>query len=100
MNSIYAQHEILSLALTDLALRKIGLESLVMLCSNSMRFKPDFLNRVGFCFYNYKNKNTQKAHMKVCFDVIRKQICRINKSIRLPFQCLGSDEYHTKFPSI
>lgn len=46
LNTIYGRNEILSLAVTDLALRKIGLESLVMLCSNSMIFRSDFLNRV------------------------------------------------------
>lgn len=47
LNSVYAHHEILSLVVADLALRKIGLESLVMMCSNGMRFKGDFLNRVS-----------------------------------------------------
>lgn len=50
LNSMYANQEILSLAMTDLALRKIGLDSLVMICSNSMTFKADVLNRVGFLF--------------------------------------------------
>ncbi|XP_031631958.1 chondroitin sulfate glucuronyltransferase [Contarinia nasturtii] len=45
-SSMYGSEEILSLVVTDLALRKIGLESLVLLCSNSMSFKPDVLNRV------------------------------------------------------
>lgn len=47
LSSMYGNHEILSLIVTDLALRKIGLESLVMLCSNSMSFRPDVLNRVS-----------------------------------------------------
>lgn len=47
LSSIYAQHELLSVVVADLALRKIGLESLVMMCSNAMTFKPDFLNRVS-----------------------------------------------------
>lgn len=47
LSSMYGNHEILSLVVTDLALRKIGLESLVMICSNSMSFKPDVLNRVS-----------------------------------------------------
>lgn len=47
LSSVYGQDEILSLAVTDLALRKIGLDSLVMVASNSMIFKPDFLNRVS-----------------------------------------------------
>lgn len=47
LSSTYGNHEILSLVVTDLALRKIGLESLVMLCSNSMSIKPDVLNRVS-----------------------------------------------------
>jgi Chondroitin N-acetylgalactosaminyltransferase len=46
LTSVYGATEILGLAVTDLALRKIGLESLVMVCSNSMTFKADFLNRV------------------------------------------------------
>jgi chondroitin polymerizing factor len=46
LNSMYSNNEILSLAATDLALRKIGLESLVLLFSNIVGFKNDFLNRV------------------------------------------------------
>lgn len=46
LSSMYANQEILSLAATDLALRKIGLESLVLLFSNVVLFKNDFLNRV------------------------------------------------------
>uniref|UniRef100_A0A1L8E3H9 Hexosyltransferase n=1 Tax=Nyssomyia neivai TaxID=330878 RepID=A0A1L8E3H9_9DIPT len=46
LSSTYGQDEILSLAVTDLALRKIGLDSLVLVASCSMLFKPDFLNRV------------------------------------------------------
>lgn len=49
LSSIYGSQEILSLVVTDLALRKIGLESLVLLCSSSMSIKPDMLNRVSFC---------------------------------------------------
>lgn len=51
LSSMYGKHEILSLVVTDLALRKIGLESLVMICSNGMSFKPDILNRVIFICY-------------------------------------------------
>lgn len=47
LSSMYGVHEILSLAVTDLALRKIGLESLVMICSISASFKLDVLNRVS-----------------------------------------------------
>lgn len=47
LNSMYGNQEVLSLAMTDLALRKIGLESLVLICSNSMSFKVDVLNRVS-----------------------------------------------------
>lgn len=47
LNSVYGTQEILSLVMTDLALRKIGLEHLVMIASNSMTFKADFLNRVN-----------------------------------------------------
>lgn len=46
LSSTYANQEILSLVVIDLALRKIGLDSLVMLCSNGMTFKQDVLNRV------------------------------------------------------
>lgn len=47
LSSIYARNEILSLVVADLALQKIGLDSLAMMSSNSMTFKPDFLNRVS-----------------------------------------------------
>uniref|UniRef100_A0A1A9VC24 Hexosyltransferase n=1 Tax=Glossina austeni TaxID=7395 RepID=A0A1A9VC24_GLOAU len=46
LNSLYGHNEILSIAVADLALPKIGLESLVLMASNSITFKPDFLNRV------------------------------------------------------
>jgi len=46
LNSIYGNQEVLSLVATDLALRKIGLESLVLVFSNLVNFKNDFLNRV------------------------------------------------------
>lgn len=45
-SSMFAGEEVLSLAVADLALRKIGLETLVMIASNSMNFRADFLNRV------------------------------------------------------
>ncbi|ETN62052.1 chondroitin synthase [Anopheles darlingi] len=45
-SSMYGQHGRLAFAAVDLALRKIGLESLVMLCSNAATFRSDFLNRV------------------------------------------------------
>lgn len=45
-SSFYGPHTRMSFAVVDLALRKIGLESLVMLCSNAASFRPDFLNRV------------------------------------------------------
>lgn len=38
--------DVLSLAVADLALRKIGLETLVMIASNSANFRADYLNRV------------------------------------------------------
>lgn len=47
LSSIYARNEILSLAVADLALSTIGLDSLTMMSSNAMTFKPDFLNRVS-----------------------------------------------------
>jgi chondroitin polymerizing factor len=46
LNTVYANQEALSIAITDLALRKIGLDSLVLLFSNAVNFKNDFLNRV------------------------------------------------------
>ncbi|XP_035779035.1 chondroitin sulfate synthase 2-like [Anopheles albimanus] len=45
-SSLYGPHGRLAFAAVDLALRKIGLESLVMVCSNAATFRPDFLNRV------------------------------------------------------
>lgn len=47
LSSVYARNEIISVVVADLALSKIGLESLVMMSSNAMTFKPDFLNRVS-----------------------------------------------------
>lgn len=47
VNTVYGRQEVISLVMTDLALRKIGLESLVMIVSNDMKFKSDFLNRVS-----------------------------------------------------
>uniref|UniRef100_A0A1I8PIR6 Hexosyltransferase n=1 Tax=Stomoxys calcitrans TaxID=35570 RepID=A0A1I8PIR6_STOCA len=58
LNSLYGRDEILSIAVADLALPKIGLDSLVLMASNSISFKPDFLNRVrmntiqGFQIYS------------------------------------------------
>ncbi|XP_075156017.1 chondroitin polymerizing factor [Haematobia irritans] len=58
LNSVYGRNEILSIAVADLALPKIGLDSLVLMASNSITFKPDFLNRVrmntiqGFQIYS------------------------------------------------
>lgn len=46
LNTVYDRHEILSLAITDLALPKIGLDGLVLIMQNSAKFSPDFLNRV------------------------------------------------------
>lgn len=47
LSSIYSTNELLSIAAADLALPKIGLETLVLMASNSMTFKADFLNRVS-----------------------------------------------------
>ncbi|XP_065092448.1 chondroitin sulfate synthase 2 [Ochlerotatus camptorhynchus] len=44
--SLNGPNQLLSFAATDLALRKIGLDSLVMVCSNAATFRSDFLNRV------------------------------------------------------
>lgn len=44
--SLYGPNQLLSFAATDLALRKIGLDSLVMMCSSGATFRADFLNRV------------------------------------------------------
>ncbi|XP_058975095.1 chondroitin sulfate glucuronyltransferase [Musca domestica] len=46
LSSVYGRNEILSIAVADLALPKLGLDSLVLMASNSISFKPDFLNRV------------------------------------------------------
>lgn len=46
LSSMYAEQEILSFAVADLALLKIALDGLVMICSVGMTFKADFLNRV------------------------------------------------------
>lgn len=54
LSSLYGKNGILSLVVTDLSLRKIGLESLVMITSNRMTFKADFLNRVIYvCIFIY-----------------------------------------------
>ncbi|KFB37145.1 hypothetical protein ZHAS_00004351 [Anopheles sinensis] len=45
-SSVYGPYAKMSFVAVDLALRKIGLESLVMVCSNGASFRPDFLNRV------------------------------------------------------
>lgn len=45
-SSMFAGEDVLSVAVADLALRKIGLETLVMFASNSMNFRADYLNRV------------------------------------------------------
>ncbi|XP_055614160.1 chondroitin sulfate glucuronyltransferase [Uranotaenia lowii] len=44
--SMYGPNQLLGFAAIDLALRKIGLDSLVMVCSVSVTFASDFLNRV------------------------------------------------------
>ncbi|KAH8293342.1 hypothetical protein KR018_007670 [Drosophila ironensis] len=44
--SMYGPQQLLSLVVADLALPKIGLESLVLLATPGMIFKADFLNRV------------------------------------------------------
>lgn len=51
LSSLYGRNEILSIAVADLALPKIGLDSLVLLASSSITFKADFLNRVSFLIY-------------------------------------------------
>lgn len=58
VRSMYGNNEILSLVATDLALRKIGLESLVMICSSSMIFRQDFLNRVNVCKVTMSDQTT------------------------------------------
>lgn len=50
LSSIYSSNGLLSIAAADLALPKIGLETLVLMASNSMTFKADFLNRVSIFF--------------------------------------------------
>ncbi|XP_034659870.1 chondroitin sulfate glucuronyltransferase [Drosophila subobscura] len=44
--SMYGPRQLLSLVVADLALPKLGLESLVLLATPGMSFKADFLNRV------------------------------------------------------
>lgn len=44
--SMYGPRQLLSLVVADLALPKLGLESLVLLATPGMVFKADFLNRV------------------------------------------------------
>lgn len=44
--SMYGPRQLLSLAVADLALPKLGLESLVLLATPNMLFRTDFLNRV------------------------------------------------------
>ncbi|XP_017156540.1 chondroitin sulfate glucuronyltransferase [Drosophila miranda] len=44
--SMYGPKQLLSLVVADLALPKLGLESLVLLATPGMSFKADFLNRV------------------------------------------------------
>lgn len=51
LNSLYGRNEILSVAVADLALPKIGLDSLVLMGSTSINFKADFLNRVNFYLF-------------------------------------------------
>lgn len=56
LSSMYAENEILSFAVADLALLKIALDGLVMICSIGMTFKADFLNRVYiniFLFFSF-----------------------------------------------
>lgn len=46
VNTMYGKNEILSLAISDLALRKFSLDNLIMVISNTVTFKTEFLNRV------------------------------------------------------
>ncbi|XP_063707843.1 chondroitin sulfate glucuronyltransferase [Culicoides brevitarsis] len=69
--SMYGPSEIVSLGVIDLALRKTGLDSIILMMPNDARFRVDFLNRVrmntiaGFQVYspisvsNYPCKFTQ-----------------------------------------
>uniref|UniRef100_W8B6G0 Hexosyltransferase n=2 Tax=Ceratitis capitata TaxID=7213 RepID=W8B6G0_CERCA len=58
LNTLYGRNEILSVAVADLALPKIGLDSLVLMASTDINMKGDFLNRVrmntiqGFQIYS------------------------------------------------
>ncbi|EAA13433.5 AGAP001050-PA [Anopheles gambiae str. PEST] len=45
-SSLNVPQTLMNFVAVDLALRKIGLESLVIVCTNSASFRPDFLNRV------------------------------------------------------
>lgn len=44
--SLYGAREIVSLGILDLVLRKVGLDSIVLMMANDARFRFDFLNRV------------------------------------------------------
>lgn len=82
LSSAFGQYEILSVAVTDLALRKIGLDSLVMICSNTMNFKADVLNRVSL-------------HLPIGQHCIAQK----NNNFFLDFTS-GSNEYSSRFPSV
>lgn len=78
LNSIYGRNDILSVAVADLALPKIGLDSLVLMASTDISFKADFLNRVGLLLHNC-NYNALQLHFHTT---------------------LGAHEHHTGFPNI
>lgn len=60
LNTLYGRNEILSVAVADLALPKIGLDSLVLMASTDINMKGDFLNRVRKKLTHFKNKFKEK----------------------------------------
>lgn len=68
LNSIYGTKEILSIAIADLALPKVGLDSLVLFASPLITFRTDFLNRVRILCDNIHDYNFNDASF-VLFQV-------------------------------
>lgn len=66
LNSIYGTKEILSIAIADLALPKVGLDSLVLFASPLITFRTDFLNRVRILCDDIHDYNFNDASL-FCF---------------------------------
>lgn len=75
LRSMYGNNEVLSLISTDLALRKIGLESLVMISSSSMAFRADFLNRVRIIILQQKQFSFQNYTIRVAQRYLLNSLC-------------------------